>query len=230
MAKFMNLLGSQGKEDKEILTSLTTLDKHKVPVRMEVENSSIHFNTRISVKSGTVIVAKPLNLKEGLAKGGTVRFKIPDSEGRELRMEVVTPHFNLTSGNPVFLCKIPSGYAASNQRGALRFNTSRFTNVTLSLDNHPEKYRVVDLSAGGCKVFLTSKESKERFAVGVPIHGARIDLGNKASVHLKAVIPRNLRGQAVGCQFEVSDEGGSRKYLAHLIESLEKAELERYRT
>jgi hypothetical protein len=225
-----NLLGSQGKETKEIVSALSVLDKHRVPVRMEVENSSIHFNTRISVKSATVIVAKPLNLKEGLAKGGTVRFKIPDSEGRELRMEVITPHFNLTNGNPVFLCRIPTNFAASNMRGALRFNTSRFTNVSLAFGDHPERYRVVDLSMGGCKVFITSKEAKERFTVGVPMQGGRIDLGNKASVHLKSVTARNVRGQAVGCQFEISEEGSSKKYLSHLLQSLEKAELERYRT
>ena len=230
MARFMNLLGSQSKEDKEILAALNVLDKHRVPVRMEVENSSIHFNTRISVKSATVIVAKPMNLKEGLAKGGTVRFKVPDADGRELRMEVLTPHFNLTNGNPVFLCKIPTTFAQSNMRGALRFNTSRFTNVTLAFADHAERYRVVDLSLGGCKVFLTNKEAKERFKVGLPMHGARIELGNKASVQLQAVIPRNHRGQAVGCQFELTDEGPSKKYLTHLLQSLEKAELERYRT
>jgi len=230
MARFMNLLSSQGREDKEILGALTTLDKDRVPVRMEIENTSIHFKTRISVKSATVIVAKPLNLKEGLAKGGTVRFKLPESEGRELRMEVLTPHFNLTNGNPVFLCKIPTGYAQSNMRGSLRFNTSRFTNVALLLSDSPVRYRIVDLSSGGCKIYLSSKEDKQRFAVGVPVHGARIDLGSKAAVHLKALVPRNLRGQAMGCQFEVSGEGVSGKYLEHLLQSLEKAELERYRT
>jgi hypothetical protein len=230
MARFMNLLSSQGKEDKEILSTLTMLDKNRIPVRMEVENTSIHFNTRISVKSATVIVAKPLNLKEGLAKGGTVRFKMPDSEGRELRMEVLTPHFNLTNGNPVFLCKIPTTYAQSNMRGSLRFNTSRFNNVSLQIGTAATRYRIVDLSTGGCKIFLTSKEDKDIFSVGVPIQGARIDLGQKAAVHLKALVPRNLRGQAVGCQFEVSQEGASLKYLEHLIQSLEKAELERYRT
>jgi len=230
MARFMNLLSSQGREDKQVLAALTLLDKHRVPVRMEVENTSIHFNTRLSVRSATVIVAKPMNLREGLAKGGTVRFKVPDSEGKEMRMEVLTPHFNLTNGNPVFLCKIPASFAQSNQRGAVRFNTSRFTNVTLMFDDHGEKYRVVDLSAGGCKVFITSKEGKERFKVGVPLHGGRIDLGQKASVHLKSIVPRSFRGQAVGCQFDISDEGTSKKYLEHLIQSLEKAELERYST
>lgn len=232
MARFMNLLSSQGREDKEILSSLQTLDKHKVPIRVEIENTAIRFNTRLSVRSATVIVAKPLNLKEGegLSKGGTVRFKIPDSEGRELRMEVITPHFNLTSGNPVFLCKIPTTYAQSNQRASMRFNTSRFTNVVLIVDGHPDKYRVVDLSTGGCKVFLPNKEARERFTLGVPVKGARIELGQKAAVHLQSVIPRNHRGQAVGCQFEISGEGASRKYLEHLITSLEKSEAERYRT
>jgi hypothetical protein len=230
MARFMNLLTGQGKDDKEILTTLTMLDRNRVPVRMEVENTSIHFNTRLSVKSATVIVAKPLNLKEGLAKGGTVRFKVPASDGKELRMEVITPHFNLTNGNPVFLCKIPTIYAQSNMRGATRFNTSRFNNVAMVLADHPERYRIVDLSTGGCKVFLPNQEAKDRFRVGASLHGARIDLGQKASVHLSVVVPRSQRGQAVGCQFEVSKEGTSLKYLQHLLSSLEKAELERYRT
>lgn len=230
MARFMNLLSSQGRDDKEILASLQLLDKNRIPVRMEIENTSIHFNTRVSVRSATVIVAKPMNLREGLNKGGTVRFKVPNADGKELRMEVLTPHFNLTNGNPVFLCKIPTGYAQSNMRGALRFNTSRFTNVALLLQGSPERYRVVDLSSGGCKIFLPSKEAKDRFTVGVPIHGARIDLGDKATVNLKSIIPRNMRGQAVGCQFEIADDTGSRKYLEHLIASLEKAELDRYRT
>lgn len=229
MARFMNLLGSHGRTDKEILSTLQALDKHRVPVRMEIENTSIRFNTRVSVRSATVIVAKPLNLKEELNKGGTVRFKMPDSEGRELRMEVITPHFNLTSGNPVFLCKIPTNYAETNQRSSLRFSTSRFTNVVLIVDGHADKYRVVDLSTGGCKIFLPNKEARQRFNVGVPIHGARIDLGQKAAVHLKAIIPRNHRGQAVGCQIEVSDEGASKKYLQHLLGSLEKSESDRYR-
>lgn len=230
MARLMNLLGGRSKEDRAILSTLQMLDRNKIPIRMEVENASIHFNTRVSVRSATVIVAKPLNLKDGLSKGGTVRFKVPGSDGKEMRMEVLTPHFNLTNGNPVFLCKIPTAYAQSNLRGALRFNTSRFSNVTLTLQGQTAQYRVVDLSDGGCKVFLTSKESQTHFPVGVPIAGARIDLGGKASVHLKHITPRSMRGQAVGCQFEVSGEGVSKKYLVKLIQSLEKAELDRYRT
>lgn len=230
MARLLNLLGGGGGESREILSSLQMLDRNKVPVRMEVENAAIHFNTRISVRSGAVIVAKPLNLREGLNKGGTVRFHLPNSDGKDLRMEVLTPHFNLTNGNPVFLCKIPTAYAQSNMRVATRFSTSRFTNVTLHLEGVSGHFRVVDLSDGGCKVFLNSKEAKDHFKMGVPIKGGRIDLGDKASVHLSRVIPRNLRGQAIGCQFEVSGEGVSRKYLQHLIESLEKTELERYRT
>jgi hypothetical protein len=226
----MNLLGGQSKEDKEILSSLNMLDRNKVPVRMEIENTSIHFNTRISVRSATVIVAKPLNLKEGLSKGGTVRFKFPDSQGREVRLEVITPHFNLTNGNPVFLCRIPTGYAPSSMRGSLRFNTSKFTNVHLKFEHNPHTFRVVDLSESGCKIFLPTKESRELFRVGEALPGGKINLGNKVSVELEAVIPRNHRGQAVGCQFQLAKAGPARKYLLHLLTSLEKSEAEHYRT
>lgn len=230
MAKFMNLLSGQGKEGKEVLASLNLLDKHKVAVRMEVESANIHFNTRISIKSATVVIAKPLNLKVGLSKGGTVRFKVPDSEGKEVRMEVLTPHFNLTNGNPVFLCKIPKSFAQSNMRGASRFNTSRFTNVKLVLDKYPDSFRIVDLSLSGCNIFLPNKDALTGFNIGQPIGGARIHLGNKVSVKLASITPRNLRGQALGCQFTVDNEGPAKKYLLHLLGSLERAEVDRYRT
>lgn len=230
MAKFLNLLGGVGKDNKEVLATLQALDMRRSPVRMEIENSAIHFNTRISVKSSTVVVAKPLNLREGLAKGGTVRFRVPGGDQRELRLEVLQPHFNLTNGNPVFLCKIPHAFAQTNKRASLRFNTSRFSNVALVLSGHPTRYRVVDLSMGGCKVYISGKEDKERFSLGVAVQGARIDLGNKASVHLSQVVARNFHGQAVGCQFQVTDQGPSRNYLSHLLKTLEREELERYRT
>lgn len=230
MALFTHLLGSQDREDREILAALNSLDKRRSPVLLEIENSAIRFNTRISVMSATVVVAKPPNLRNGLNRGGTVRLKLPEGEGREVRMEVITPHFNLTNGNPVFLCRIPTAYAHANQRAAVRFNTSRFRNVTLALQGHTERYRIVDICSGGCKIHLTGKEDRERFVMGASLKGARIDLGDKVSVHLDAIVARNLHAQAVGCQFTVSEEGPSRAYLAHLLRALERAELERYRT
>lgn len=228
MTRLTNWLGGLGREDKEILARLNLLDRRHLPVRMEIENSSIHFSTRISVKSSAVVVAKPLNLRDSLRKGGVVRLQLPEDVGREVRMEVLTPHFNLTNGNPVFLCRIPTEYAQANQRAAVRFNTSRFSNVVLAFDGHAERCRIVDISMGGCKVFVTSKEAKERLTVGVPLQGYRIELGDKVTVPLKQLVPRSLRGQAVGCQFEVSDEGRGRSFLTHLLKTLERTELERY--
>lgn len=229
MAILKGLMGGGGKEPKEVLASLSMLDRNKVPIRMEIENSTIHFNTRLSIRSATVVVAKPLNLAGSLTKGGTVRFKVPDSTGKEIRMEVLTPHFNLTSGNPVFLCKVPIAFAEENLRGAMRYNTSKFTNVIMTMPNAQDKFRIVDLSEGGCKIYVPSKEAREKFLIGHAINGPQISLGTKVSVTLKALIPRNHRGQAVGCQLEVANEGSSRKYLLHLISSLEKAISEEFR-
>ena len=223
MAVLKNLMRSGGKESKEVQSSLSMLERNKVPVRMEIENSTIRFKTKISIRSATVVVAKPLSLSSGLSKGGTVRFKVPDSDGKEIRMEVVTPHFNLSNGNPVFLCKIPKEFAPSNKRGSMRYNTSKFTNVVLELSDYAEKFRIIDLSDSGCKIYVPSKESRAMFPVGKPLEGVRISLGTKVSVNLDGLTPRNHRGQAVGCQIEVAEHGPSRKYLVHLIDSLERS-------
>lgn len=222
MAIFKHLMGGGAKEPKAVLASLNMLDRNKIPIRMEIENSTINFNTRLSIRSATVVVAKPTHLSGELAKGGTVRFKIPDSEGKEIRMEVLTPHFNLTSGNPVFLCKVPTAFAAGNLRGALRYNTSKFTNVVLTMPPNQAQFRIIDLSEGGCKIYVPGQLARETFPIGSPIAAARITLGTKVTVVLDTLTPRNHRGQAVGCQLTVAKEGTSRKYLVHLITSLEK--------
>lgn len=230
MALLKNLLGSQSGEDKEVLSSLNILDRHKVPIRLEIENTTIHFKTMISMKSGTVVIAKPLALREGLSKGGTVRFKIPDSEGKEIRMEIVTPHFNLTNGNPVFLCKVPSAFAESNARGALRYNMSNYNNVKLLLDDHKDGFRIVDLSTSGCKIYIPSKEALDLFPIGEALENVKINIGNRVQVNLTTITPRNHRSMGVGCSMEVTKVGNSRKYLVHLINSMEKTSSERYRT
>lgn len=223
MAILKKLMGGKAKEPKVVMSSLTMLDRNKVPVRMEIENTTISFHTRLSIRAATVVVAKPANLSSALSKGGIVRFKIPDSEGKEIRMEVLTPHFNLTSGNPVFLCKVPTEFAENNQRGALRYNTSKFSNVILTTPPTNAQFRIIDLSEGGCKVYVPSHEAREIFKIGSSIFAAKISLGTKVSVSLDSLTPRNHRGQAVGCQLSVTKAGNSQKYLVHLISSLEKA-------
>ena len=68
------------------------------------------FRSVLAVKKGVVVVAKPDGLGKYLEKKGFVRFSLPNEEGRDLRLEVISPHFNLTSGNSVFLCKLPEEF------------------------------------------------------------------------------------------------------------------------
>jgi len=192
---------------------------------MEIENTAIRFLTRIAVKSKTVIVAKPPGLREGLKKQATVRFRLPESGGREVRMEVTAPHFNLSSGQPVFLCKTPTAYVEHALRTSLRFSTARFKSIQLRLSAPPESYRVMDLSMAGCQVHLNDQKAREVFQVGVPIAGVAIQLADKASVDLERLVPRSLRTRSVGCEFSVQAEGNSRSILQRLLESFEHSEL-----
>lgn len=222
MAKSINTLAAPGQEAREVHDTLERLHRGEVAVQMEIENTAIHFTTQLTLRSATVIVAKPVNLAEGLAKGGTVRFNVPGL-AKDLRMEVLTPHFNDSSGAPVFLCKVPDSYAESSLRGSLRYSTAKFTNVMLTLAGHPEPFRVVDLSEDGCRVFVPGREHRERFPIGQAIQGASIVFGDKMAVQLNSLTPRNLRGQAVGCQLQVAAEGESRKRLLNLMNTLERS-------
>ncbi len=214
----------------EVAKVLSSLERNRTPVRVEIEKTHIRFNTVVSVKRGTVIVAKPMGLGDSLKKGSTVRFAVPGEDGRNVRLEVLTPHFNLTSGGIVFLCKMPTAFAEGYGRASERYNTTRFNNLVLKFAGVAEgPFRVLDLSSGGCKFHCAQAPHLKLFPLGKAVPQGLISLGDRVSVELDRVIPRAHLGPAVGCQFHVSTQGSHAKYLQHLLVSLEKAESERFR-
>lgn len=230
MAIWSDILKGFGGSAKELLEELGRLEGERAVIRVEIEGSSIHFNSRLSLKKDTVVIAKPIGLRDGLEAGGYVRFRLPASVDREVRLEVLTPHFNLASGNAVFLCRLPAHGAAPAKRKADRYNVSQFANVQLVIANRAREFRVVDVSLTGCKVLTTPLEAQTYFPLNRELGSVHIQVGSKAKVELTSVIPRSHQGASVGCEFAVRGDGPSQVYLTHLIKSLEKAEAERLRT
>jgi hypothetical protein len=220
---FGSLLGGGSSDPMEILADLA---RNKTPVRIEIENTLIKFNSQMTLKKGTVVIAKPLGLKEGLNVGSYVRIRIPGGGRRELRLQVNTPHFNLTSGNSVFVCDAPES-EVSARRESDRYDVTRYNNLRLVLG--AEQFRLVDVSSTGFKVLVTNQQA-EHFPLGGTIHSAFIMLGANARVDLDKVIPRSHHGGSIGCAFEVSPDGVSARYLNHLLASLTKAETDRMAT
>ncbi len=225
---FGGLLGGGGGDPLETLADLS---RNRTPVRVEIENTLIKFNSQLTLKKGTVVIAKPLGLKEGLGVGTHVRLRIPGSGRRELRLQVNVPHFNLSSGNAVFICDAPEG-EVSAQRESDRFDMMRYSNVHLVVGS--EQFRVVDISSTGFKVLCTAAQAHQYFPLGKDLHGAHVDLGTNVRVDLVKLVPRShhagAHGGSVGCEFEVQRNSASERYLHQLLTSLTKAETDRMAT
>lgn len=227
MAKLANLLRIPVRPERAVLQALSQLERDKIPIRVEIENNNTRFYSILSLKRGLVVVAKPPGLKGGLDREGYVRFKVPNSDGKELRMQITVPHFNLLSGGYVFLCSVPKEFADSSQRGAERYNTGRFNNLFLFLPSIKGHYRITDISETGCKVFMDSTAMRDVLEMGKPISPASIAVGNKVDIELQSATPRSRVKSTVGFELKVDGDGPSNKYLAHFLKSLEASEATR---
>lgn len=223
MTEFLKAFGLGAKsEDKEIAQVLRRLDKSKTAVLLEIEGSHVHFRSVLAVKQGVIVVAKPQGLGPHLKKDSVVRFSVPDQPGRDIRLSVASAHFNLTSGNAVFICKFPHEFSEGTKRKATRFNTSRFNNLHFTYPKITEKYRIIDLSLNGFKFYCKGKLS-ELFPIGDPIYPAILHI-SKYTTEVGTVVPRVHIGNTVGCEIQGPDSSPARKYIAHLISSLQKTE------
>lgn len=223
MTEFLRAIGLGSKsQDKEIELALKKLDREKTPLLMEIEGSHVHFRSVLAVKQDMIIVAKPGGLGQHLKKDSVVRFSIPEEPEKDLRLTVMNAHFNLTSGNAVFICKAPHSFTEGSKRKATRFNTSRFNNLHLSIPSLSYRFRIVDLSIGGLKIYVQEK-IMERFPIGKPIAPVTIQI-SKHSADIGSVVPRVHSGNTVGCEIQITANDTARKYISHLINSLQKTE------
>jgi hypothetical protein len=147
---------------------------------------------------------------------------VPEEPGRDIRLQVTSAHFNLSSGNAVFICKMPTVFSEGTRRRATRFNTSRFRNMHLFIPSLNEQFRIIDLSMNGLKIYVQGKLG-ELFPIGTPITPARIHI-SKYSADLDMVIPRAHKGNSVGCEMSLPEESPAHKYITRLIQSLQKTE------
>jgi len=229
MAKLSSLIGLSRGEARQIQGILEGLERSKTPLRIEIENTNTRFFSVLSLRRGLVVVAKPPGLKESISRNAHVRFKVPGTQGKEIRLEVSVPHFNLMSGSYVFLCKIPKSFASSSQRRHERYNTSRFNNLHLVLPDAQYRLRIIDISAQGCKTYIQNLKLNGRIKVGAPVRPAVISVGGRVEIDLDAAIPRSQQKSTLGFEFQVHPDGASIRYLDHFLQSLEKEESARFR-
>lgn len=189
----------------------------------------MRFTTVLMMRNNTVVVAKPNTQMPGLDRGTFMRLSVPNDGDRQLRLEVVTPHLNMRDGTPVFVCKVPERFVEQQtRRKADRYETSRFTNLRLSLAEHRWQYRVLDVSASGCKVVPRDTKPQREFPPGHRFNKGSLVVGD-LRIPLEYVVPRSYQGNAVGVEFTVSPPESNQRQLQTLIDALRRKEVERLR-
>lgn len=217
---------SSGKPGKNILKTIRQLELAKTPVRLEIENANIHFYTVLSIRRNMVVVAKPPGLHKVIKRDAFVRFSIEDQE-LEIRMQVMVPHFNMLSGNYAFLCHMPSEYAEKSKRNHERYNTSRFNNLSLFIPGEEFKFRIIDLSYAGCKIFSTTESLVGLLSLNGVIKKPRIRVGEKVEIELESVVTRMVSEKTAGLELNFGEDRHSKNRFDHLIESLKESEVKK---
>ena len=230
------LFGFGKGQPKSVQPVLEALEHKRIAVKLEIEGTDFRYSTTLAVKRNLLVFAKPLGLGKALRKGGYVRFKVPESDNLEVRAQVVTPDFSTTNGAHVFLCPVPQNFVQGAHRSAERYNTARYNNLYVSTWDgnnqlHTEnRFRVVDLSLSGCKLFTDKDNAKVTFPIGEPVAPAVMHLGSRLKVDLESLTPRVHQPSAIGCEFVVGQEVLNLKYFRHLIVSLDRSEGHRLKT
>jgi len=210
-----------------IQKTMKGLERNRSPVRLEVEQTEVSFYTVLSLRPKVVVLARPPDLEDGvLKKGGFVRFIVPDASKNVVRMQVIAPNYKRERGDAVIVCQIPEEFAEKSKRGADRFNTSRFKNLKLIVPQVERDFRIVDMSYTGCKVFVEEFEEWETLKSGTGMRFTKIAIGEKAEIELDMLTPRVINPPTIAFTWEVH-HGESAKWLAHMINSLHRAEMGR---
>ena len=228
MAKFLERLTGKGDNRSKAQETITRLSSEHVELRVEIENTSLFFHSKLLLRSGAVVLMTPRKLQKHLSEGSWVRVRLPAAEKKDLRLQISSAkqggsgQVSAEMGNVTVLCKIPGASVVVPKRSADRFVTSQFGDLFLNLPSHPSPYPILDISRSGVRVRIAKSEDAARFPIGSYIEQGGIQLGQKVQVSLLDVHPRVHFPDAVGMEMTVNPDGNSRKILQIFLETMEK--------
>ena len=208
---------------------LSSLTQKNTSVRVEVENTNIRFSSQLCLRSGGVLVTKPETLdKKFLQIEGWVRISSIPETSEELRLQITSPNFG-SEASHLFLCKIPGAVTAVSKRNEVRWDTSHFKNLLLTVPGHSFPYRIIDLSRSGLKIRFREGTKNQLFPIDKPLMRPAILLrGKKTQVDLEAAIPRFHSLLGVGMEMAISRDGNSGEILEAILKVLKKKEGEQF--
>ena len=221
MGTITQLLGIGGspKQTQDVLTDLAA---ERTVVRVELEGSAVRFKTRVFLNEDSVVLSKPGALNAPtLVAGALLRLALPDDRARQLRLEVAAPHVNMSSGNAVILCRLPSAKLVRVKRKSERYDLSNRGGVKLVIPQRGREFQLCDISDAGCSVVTSRMEADTYFPVGDTLKNVRIQAGSKTAIEIAELTPRAHRARSVGFAFRLKEDPQSRNNLQRIIQVLE---------
>jgi len=207
---------------KALLKTLQQLSKKRTEVQVEVEGTYTRFTSTLILKNEFVGLSFPMGKEAPIAKGTWLRMKLPPHHEREMRMEVVNPHF-LVLGNRFILCKRPDNIVEQVIRRSQRYNTAKYANLSFAIPSIPVRHRIIDLSTDGCKIYAPPGNAQKHYVVNQPLDDALIQVGKRMQIKLQAVVPRVVRDNYVGLEFVLEETPEATRYITYFLNWLERS-------
>jgi len=216
------MFGLAALDQRRVGRTLARLAERRARVLVEVEQYNIRFTSVVGLRSKHVVIPRPRRMPKVLHRGSILRFADPDDSRHVIRLEIEFPAFLLTNGNVVIICALPQAFAEPDQRVEPRYNTRHLRDLAVILPERGARYRVLDLSAHGCKLlFNGNRDSDPLLNRTSRTHGAQL-LAGGVGIHLDSVLPRAVSGNTIGCSLRVADDGTSPDRLANLLRMIER--------
>lgn len=227
MALFGGHFSSSAREQRAVMRAITELSREQLPALAEVE-SGASFLTQVSLHRSVLVVARPRSLPGGLAQGAFLRLTLPNHNRMQVRMPVLVPRARLRlSHRYACLCQLPTEFAGQCRRDADRLDTRRYSNLSLDLREQARRFRMMDISESGLRVYTGEDEDLMMFVRGMVVSGARLSVGQDTEIALDSVLPRSRGEGWVGMEMHVAEDGKSHGFLSKLLDRLRLAELHR---
>jgi hypothetical protein len=228
MASFLDRFKKSGEEAEDANAVISQFNEDRSKKRVEIENSPYFFYAVPTLRSGAVVITTPERLKTLVSEGQWLRIRVPDSDRKDVRLQITSARHGGTGSmatTPDFfslLCKIPGASVETTKRAADRYSTMQFKDLLLDLTAPSAgSYPIIDISAHGLKIHVSSQKEIERFVIGQELSKGRIRLGTRARVDLMNATPRAHFETAVGLEIVVNPQGPSRSILDMFLGNME---------
>jgi hypothetical protein len=197
--------------------TLESIAQQSKPVQFEIEKTQIRFRSRITLKDGQVIVVRPPGLNGMLTAKSSVRVRLPDRPGEEVRLKVVVPHADVGTGSEVFICAAPDA-PIKNRRAADRYSVAHDDRLQLELKG--EIFNLTDFSVRGLRIALSPSQIRLDLPIGHNLGSATLKFGADVWIRLEQLIPRYRQWNLIGFEFKIAKDEVSAQNTIALIDAL----------